>query len=405
MQIYGFSKCGFVAFTVPSHIEVLDHCAFAECYSLGCLEFAPGSRLRIIKGFGKTRIGTLKLPETIEIVRPDAFCECAELSTVIITGPNALTSFCGFKRCIKLLSVVIGKQEWIANGVWDFSVCPFLQEIDGFDECCVRSIGFPDDIEIIKGFRQCRHLVKVEFPRSGKLKVVDGFNETAIKKLAFPSSLETIAGFENCQLLETVEFAADGCLKKINGFQYADCLTEVIIPKSVQFLGWESFSNCDQLSKVLLPLDGNLCELSGFSAIPITSIIIPDSVEFLVGLCGCSTLKDVKFGPGSKLREVRGLSGCGFMEIDLPDSVEIVGPQAFQSEEFKILKVGEKSRLKIIRREFHQRPLRFFLITPEPRLSRARQFINVKLSHQCPQLTPNQFTMVVGHGFLQLHSG
>jgi hypothetical protein len=289
-QISGFSKCGFVAFSVPSYIEVLD-LAFDQCYSLGCLEFAPGSRLRLIKGFGKTRIGILKLPETIEIIGPGAFSGCAELSTVIITGPNVLTSFCGFKNCSKLLSVIIGSQEWIRDGVWDFSVCPVLREINGFDKCCLKAIVFPDNIEIIRGFIQCRDLVRVEFPRSGTLKVVEGFSETAIKKLEFPSSVEMIAGFVNCQMLETVEFAADGCLRTIKGFRYAECLTEVIIPVSVKSLGWESFSLCDQLSKVLLPLDGKICELNGFSGIPITSIIIPDSVEFLQGLCRCSNLK------------------------------------------------------------------------------------------------------------------
>jgi hypothetical protein len=88
------------------------------------------------------------------------------------------------------------------------------------------------------------------------------------------------------------------------------------------------------------------------------------------------------------------LSGCGLVEIDLPDSVEIVGSEAFRSEDFRIMKVGEKSRLNMIEREFQRLPRRFFLITPEQRLSLSRRQLGVKLSNQCARRKASEFPMM-----------
>jgi hypothetical protein len=190
---------------------------------------------------------------------------------------------------------------------------------------------------------------------------VSSFSGTAIRKLEFPSSVGRILKFDNCPFLETVEFAGDECLKEIDGFRDGDRLREVVIPKSVEPLSQECFSDCNQLSNVWLSLDGHLSRVGGLSRIPIASIEILDSVQLITGLCGGSGLKAVTFGPGNRLREIQGFEGCGFVEVELPDSVEIVGHRAFQSEVFRMIKVGEKSRVRRISRQDRWRPHKFCL--------------------------------------------
>jgi hypothetical protein len=389
-EIKGFSHCGFVTFTIPPSVEVIGSEAFESCYSLCALEFAPGSRLRTIGGFGHTRVGVVKLPDSVEQIQSDAFHNCAELSTVVISGERVLASIFGFDSCPNLLSVTMAGREWFQCGAWDFAVCPVLREVRGFGQCSLTSVVFPDGVEVIEGFNECRDLVTVGFPHSGKLKLVNGFSGTAIRKVEFPRSVEKILKFENCQFLEAVEFAADGCLKEMNAFSYADRLTEVGIPKSVESLGYYCFCDCNELSQIWLALDGCLSRIDGLSRIPIASIVIPDSVESISGLCGCLALESVSFGWGSRLREIYGFGGCGFEEIELPDSVEIVGYQAFQSEEFRVMKLGEKSRLRNIQTHFQDRPVRFFLVVPEARLSAARERLDVRLSNK-PRQSSNTF--------------
>jgi hypothetical protein len=167
----------------------------------------------------------------------------------------------------------------------------------------------------------------------------------------------------------------------IDGFRYSERLVEVVIPNSVECLGSDTFSDCDRLVNVVLPLDGKLSILRGFSAIPITEIRIPDSIELIEGLSECWALKNVVFGPGSKLRVVHGFEKCEFVEIQLPDSVEIVGSYGFESEKFRVIKIGEKSKLKTIDRRFRNHSLKLFLEAPELWLSNARQRLNLRLSH------------------------
>jgi hypothetical protein len=338
VEINGFSTCGFVTFTVPPSVEVLGYRAFNSCCSLCSLDFAPGSRLQIIRGFSGTRVETVTFPESVETIGDSAFCDCTELSTVILSQAGVLTSFSGFDHCPKLISIVMGTQEWVADGAWKFSVFPLLSMVQGFNDCSLSSIVFPNDIEVIIGFNRCRYLVRVTFPDSGKL-------------------------------------------SRLDGFRSAGLLTEVVIPKSLESLGWESFSDCEKLSTVLLPLDGSLSRIDGLSNIPITDIVIPDSVELITGLCRCWCLRAVKFGPGSQLRVIQRFKKCGLVEIELPDSVEVIEGREFESGNFRIMKVGEKSRLSTIHRASRKRPFRFFLITPERRLSAARQQIGIRLSN------------------------
>jgi hypothetical protein len=379
-EIYGFVQCGFVTFTVPPNLETFGFPALRACYSLCFLEFPSGSRLRKIDGFQHIRLGIVRLPESNEVVGLNAFRDCIDLSAVIISGPEELKSLGGFCNCPKLFSLIVSKLEWIANGVWDLLGCPILREINGFDKCQLISIIFPENIEKIKGFMKCRQLREIIFSRSGKLKSIEGFSETAIKRLEVPSSVEEITNFDNCEFLEKIEFANDGCLQKIQAFRYAERLTEVVIPNSVESLGQNSFSDCDQLRKVLLPLNGNLSTLRGFSRIPITSIVIPDSVEFIDGFSQCSALTVVTFGPGSKLRTIRGFEYCGFVEFELPDSVEIVASGILKAEEFRVMKIGIESKLTKIETGFFENRPRFFLVAPEQWMSMVRHRSQLQLS-------------------------
>jgi hypothetical protein len=59
-----------------------------------------------------------------------------------------------------------------------------------------------------------------------------------------------------------------------------------------------------------------------------------------------------------RTKKVQGFEDCGLVEIELPDSVAIFRDRAFKSEEFRMMKVREKSRLTVIHRQFRKRPLR-----------------------------------------------
>jgi hypothetical protein len=72
----------------------------------------------------------------------------------------------------------------------------------------------------------------------------------------------------------------------------------------------------------------------------------------------------------------------GFVEIELPDWVETIGLQALQSDKFRMMKMGEKSRRRKIERLFRTKTFKFFLFAPESHLLTASQWLDVQL-FQC----------------------
>ncbi|MBP7185226.1 MAG: leucine-rich repeat domain-containing protein [Ruminococcus sp.] len=105
---------------------------------------------------------------------------------------------------------------------------------------------------------------------------------TELKSIKFPSSLETIGrhSFNSNESLKSADLSKTA-LTDIGDFAFAGCtaLSEVKLPDSLDTIGGGSFSNCKALEDIELPEGLLSVEQSAFVNTGLTHIIIPSSVQ------------------------------------------------------------------------------------------------------------------------------
>jgi hypothetical protein len=94
-------------------------------------------------------------------------------------------------------------------------------------------------------------------------------------------------------------------------------LIEMIVPASIEFLGFECFSLCKSLSSIIFESGSRLSriEARAFYETGLIEMIVPASIEFLGLECfsNCTSLSSITFESGSKFqgneREVLSRTG------------------------------------------------------------------------------------------------
>jgi hypothetical protein len=241
----------------------------------------------------------------------------------------------------------------------------------------VESITIPNSIHSIdsEAFSNCQDLITLSFADGCQLTTLDGFhNCTFLVTVELPPSIEVIAKdcFLNCPRLSNVNLADAVRLREIHGFGRCYSFHKIVIPPLVEVIGEDGFENCSRLTRFASdwesardggsddsdtedfyePLeiefsnDGKLKEISGFNKCIITELTIPDSVELIDGFNGitqwyekgnctcCWGVTDVQFGERSQLREINGFSPPCMTTFTFPDSLEVIGNEAFQGSSF-----------------------------------------------------------------------
>ena len=110
-----------------------------------------------------------------------------------------------------------------------------------------------------------------------------------IKTIIFPESVEVIEPFAFAHSsVETFSFKGTSKLKefKNNAFGYCPKLKELKLPKSLEIIGLQAFTECDSLLTVLIENDNNLEEIAE------------------KGFYHCSNLKAFAVGHNSKLKSI-----------------------------------------------------------------------------------------------------
>ncbi len=103
----------------------------------------------------------------------------------------------------------------------------------------INSVTIPESIEVIgeNAFYACGKLKSVVFK--------DNSNLTAIG----------IDAFANCTLLETIDFGQNNMVKELGGGVFANCksLESIVIPESIEIIGYSAFEGCSALKKINIP--------------------------------------------------------------------------------------------------------------------------------------------------------
>ncbi len=230
--------------------------------------------------FKKSNIKRVLLPKSLEIIGSGSFGDCVNLEYINI--PSSLRSVRdqAFYGCSKL---VTAGTDIMCNMQLDPEMTKIPERL--FFNCVMlESVVLPKQIKVIEkeAFWNCKKLERIRIPSSCERIENGAFNWcSSLKKLKMNSKTITIEGnaFKHCDSMadkagfvvidhtlysycgnNTVvtiprgvkKIAADAfCDTGIN-FKH-DCITEIIVPKSVTSIGDYAFSYCENLKKVTIP--------------------------------------------------------------------------------------------------------------------------------------------------------
>lgn len=287
----------------------------------------------------------------------------------------------------------------------------------------VDSVTIPDTVTTISesAFADNITLEEVKFGANSHLKLIDKWafqNCRSLKSVTIPASVETIAegafvntkkglgydrDYTNTYSLESIIFTEDSKLKLIDqwAFQGQKALKSIVLPDSLEKIGYGAFNQCTALTKINIPKNvneigafafqmvcegGNISEItvdedntnfksvdgvvfskdiktivaypvakSGRYNIPadvskivegafgyctkLTSVTIPEGVADIPenAFTYCTSLAEVKLPSTLKTIGKWGFEACAFTSIDIPAGVTSIDAHAFDSTPLKTI--------------------------------------------------------------------
>ena len=338
---------------------------------------------------GNTRLREVILPSGLRTIRENAFDDVTRLRAVSFTGASLHTiereafSDCSSLRTLELPDSVVA----IDNSA--FAGCSVLSSVQlsensalerigtgAFAQTNLRSLYLPAHVSKFDGsaLAYCRNMRSITLhPDNGAFVVQDGMVLSADRKtlVYYPAALTgtltvpegvTAIGSMACAASEIIQVQLPQSLTLIRDLGFADAkLQSVCIPANLikidtgafqrnkdltsliystftqlEEIGNAAFSECEQLSEVLLP--GTL-KLLGHHAFDncqsITDIVIPDSVESIGNSAfqNCNALETVTFSPGCKVALIPDdcFSYCIKLKtVTFSDRIQALGTFAFQ---------------------------------------------------------------------------
>ena len=246
--------------------------AFKGCVALCAIDFPEGLEGVGTSAFeGCTSLKSVTLPKTTSIVASRCFAGCTALSE-FHAGIMEYGAGC-FDGCVSLPTLIVdgtlihlaerGKTAVVPAGVVSLECSVF----DGDGE--VESVILPDSLKVIKAcaFYCCSNLKSIELPKGVTTIESRAFwNCESLSSVRLPNGLREIgsAAFGKCPSLATVsvggEEPAEGVcslpstLASCDDLAFAECAFKRIkFPDGIEKLGRWVFSNCENLTEVVLP--------------------------------------------------------------------------------------------------------------------------------------------------------
>lgn len=325
-----FSGCTALAdVVIPSSITKIESFAFSRCTSLAEITIPDGVT---DIGYGAfeycSKLTSVSIPESVTVIGTGAFSNCSSLTGIMI--PNSVTyiSYNAFGNCSKLTSVFIPESVTVI-GHGAFSGCTSMESFRVAQE----NPSFTDEDGVL-------------------------FSKDMGVLLSYPAGKNG----NNYRMPDSVEFieyeAFDNCIN----------LTSVTLGSRFNGGSFDTFKNCPKLQEIIVSdengvycsVDGvlftkDMSELvlfpvgkSGSYTIPdgvtgirstvfsgctgLTAVTIPDSVKKIWGRAfyGCTGLTKVTMGSGVTEICTEAFSNCtALTEIVIPDGVSYISPYIF----------------------------------------------------------------------------
>ena len=260
-------------------VTKIPYSAFKNCTSLKSIQF-PNSLQEIGESAfeGCLELKTVDIPNSTTKIGYNAFVDCKKLKSAIIS--SSVSVLIGFSGCEELQNVQIPFGVKII-GKDCFKGCKSLKEItlpnslteigeSAFENCTnLPDMDLPDGLKSIKNraFYACSSLTQVTIPNSvsslgawvyaectslNKCHIGSGVKDI-ISYLFFNSTVKEVTIGENVKNIQQ------------NAFNASHYLEKIIIPDSVENMGYRAFYECSRLSDITLGINLKVIGAYAFS--------------------------------------------------------------------------------------------------------------------------------------------
>lgn len=275
---------------------------------------------------GNQTVTKVSIPSSVTQIGKECFSECRNLKTVTLNAKITKLEEETFYICTSLTQVTL-PEGLAAIGDRAFDNCSSLE-----------SITFPGTVTSIgaEAFAYCASLKSLILPQN-----ITEIGESAFMdcsalggNLIIPQSVATLgsAAFASCAF-DSITFP--DAITSIPSFISIgnSNLTEVVIPKSVNNIGFSAFSNCNNLSSVTIPEGVTSIAEDAFNE---TKWFYQLKNEFeIVGegiLIKCqSDQYRLNLPEGIRSIASKAFSHCYSKYVTLPEGVEFIGRLAFNN--------------------------------------------------------------------------
>ena len=227
-----------------------------------------------------------------------AFSHCTALESIKLSESITTVGYQVFEYCGKLLDLTIPK------GINTYNTSTYISFLTGSS---IKNIVIEDGRTVINNnmFYGAQKVTNIEIPESVTIIGKSAFRECkALTNIKLPKNLTTIDNY---------------------AFDYCSSLTSIELPESVTTVGESVFSNCTKLLNLTIPKGINTFNTSTY-----TGFLTDSYIKNIIIEDGRTAINDYMLYGGQKVTN-----------IEIPESVTIIGKSAFRDCQFSSIKIPE----------------------------------------------------------------
>ncbi len=232
--------------------------------------------------FSGAMLRNVYIPETHSDIAQWAFSDCYMLADVTIGNADTHVEEGAFRNCYALKNINIGNIDTI--GDWAFSGCAYLEQAvlsedleeigkGAFSRCVsLTSVAVPASVVEIGeyAFHGCDELMGINVAEgNSKYVSVDGvlFDKGMTTLLKYPEA----SFITDYTIPEGVDYIATGAFRN-------SAVTNVVVPASVNKIGYGAFEMCESLRNLVLPNSVSIIEPGAFEGCLALKVTFKNSV-------------------------------------------------------------------------------------------------------------------------------
>ena len=267
---------------------------------------------------------SISIPEGVTEIGNGIFNDCVSLKN--ITFPSTLKEIPDITDCEDSEPVPV-ESITLKKGIQTIGFLAF----GGLSK--LKNINIPDSVTIIKqsAFADCIALSNISLPDTiTKIEYGAFRNCESINKIVLPNSLISLDDdvFQNCN----AEIIFPAKLKYIP-YLGDNAVNKVTIPKGVEIIGSDAFSNSYNLTEIILPSTITSIESGAFYNTGIASFIYPQNLTSISsGIFTNTNLEEFSIPKAVTEINDQAFMGCtDLVKISIPESVKYIGTDVFKN--------------------------------------------------------------------------